>query len=306
MIKRSFTIDSTSFNKLRLGSEVLDLNIVSGAKTKPIEKFNLLINSDLLLRIEKKNRTKVRKALFTSITDAKNLVSPKLSGKLKKILSLNNYINGRIALNIQRSYDSQDAFDDFYLLLKKRWDKITELQEDLNLDLIRKDKIGFCKKCHAFRQAGGLIKGGATTRCFICQNPVTTNKTYYSLPEITTQYLSGLWLEDYVAKKLESLGWITTANIYIYGSSEVKFEIDVLATKKGKSLIVECKSGGTGLSSLSSFLAKFYDIKTDLALFVSLTKAGQDMKNMVSRRKNFYLIDHVKSDNDLVRRLKRI
>ena len=307
MIKRSLSVDATLFNRLQTGSEVLDLDIIK-ASSEPLEKYNLLINTDLLLRIEKKNRNKIRKPLLTSVVNSKNLVSSKYADKLRKICTLNDYIRDRIGLNTQRAYNSKDNFDDFYLLLQKRWDKMKELEKNLKLSLLRKDTIGYCEKCHAFRQANGLIRDGNSPRskCFMCQAIIKINKTYYSLPEATAQYIGGFWLEDYISKKLQTLNWITATNIYIYGTSGVKFEIDILATKQGKTLIVECKTGGSGLNNLSSFLAKFYDIKTDLALFASLQKTGADMKSMVSRRKNFILLDHIKSDRDLIRRLKQI
>jgi hypothetical protein len=307
VIKKSFSLDSKTFNKLQNGSDLLDLEIIDSSST-PYKKYNLLVNNDLLLRVEKKNKSKVKKILQDSLVNSKDLVSPKFSSKLKEIRALNANILEKIGSNVQRAYSTQESHDDFYLLLKQRWDKIEKLEKDLKIKILKRDSIGYCKKCHAFRQSGNLISQGDSpkSKCFICQETIAVNKTYYSLPEATAQYISGFWLEDYISKKLESLGWIIMNNIYIYGASSVKFEIDILATKQGKTLIVECKSGSSGLNNISSFLAKFYDIKTDLALYVSLPKVGHEMKNMVKRRKNFTLIDDVKSDKDIIRRLKQI
>lgn len=307
MIKKQITIEKSSYNKLRDGKEVLDLDILKASSDKE-EKYNLLINNDLLLRIDKKRKGKIRRSLSESVINSKDLVASKSAHKLKKICNLNEYIRERIIINTQRSYPSVDAFDDFYLLLQKRWREIETLEDELGLSLLKKDKIGYCEKCYAFRQAGGLTDTSASpkSKCFICENRIKANKAYYSLPESSAQYIGGFWLEDYVSNKLQKLGWITMTNIYVYGTSGVKFEIDILATKQGKSLVVECKSGGSGLNNLASFLAKFYDIKTDLALFISLPKVGSDMRSMVSRRKNFILLDQVKNDKDLLKRLREI
>jgi len=304
MIHRKINLDKDSYHLLQGGEDVLDLRLINQGNSS--EEFNLFISGDALLKIQKKG-TKIKKSVVKSIIGIKDLVSPKLSEKLKEINRADRYIKDRILLNTRRTYNAT-GFEDFYVLLTRRWEKIKKIQEELNLVLLKKDKMGFCYKCNALRQGPALVSalGKAPPKCPICQKEIKSEKFFYSLPEHLSEYIRGSWLEDYVAEKLTDLGWLALPHIYVYGTSGVKFEIDVLAAKEGKILIVECKTGNTGLNELSSFIAKFYDIKAHRALFVSLPKANKEMRNMVKKNRAFFLIDNIKNDNSLTKELKKV
>ena len=304
MKTRNISLEKKIFDSLSNGSEVLDLSI--SQQNNNTRKFNILLNDGILLRVEKKRTQRISSQISGWIRTEKNLVSKPSQKNLKEIISLNSQIKERIGMSTMRSMSRKDGFEDFYANLERRWNKISSLEKNLKVKLIKRDRIGFCDTCYNFRETAGLAGSSNRPVCRFCGKQIKKEKTYYSIPEAVAQYVNGFWFEQYIAKRLEDLGWITLTNVYIFGNSGVKFEIDVLASKGGRTLIVECKSGGSGLNDISSFIAKFYEIKTTSAAFVSIPKTQKDGHRMGQIVGGLSVIDDIKSDRDLNRKLRKI
>jgi hypothetical protein len=299
------------FDAIYNSENFLELKI--GSRSNRKKNINILISGDILLRIEKKTRTKsesafINESFVKGIVSIKNLVSAKSAGTLKEVVLLDRQIKDKVNESISRIHSGdKHGFAGFYRNIESRWERINELQKSLGLNLLRNDKVGFCNRCNAFRSGSGFPGyGAAAVICPKCNKEVTKKKSYKCLPDPIRTYIDGGWLEDYAAEKLRKLGWQVWPHIYIYGNSGVRLEIDILAIKKGFSLIVECKSGGTSAKDLSTFLAKFNDIKTNLALFISTQKVDGQIKSLVRKNFSFTLLDDIKNDRNLEKQLKNL
>lgn len=305
MLKQNINLEAKDFAALATGARIFEVVIKDKTDKKNLSKiFHVLTNRDMLLRIEKKKKDTgfVNESFIRKVVSVKNLVSPAQRKLLKEIWAYDRVIKEKVNEAVQVKRETNDQFDDRYSQLEKRWQKIEKIQKTLGLSLLRVDKIGYCKVCNALRQ---LSVDEPKPTCDNCKGGIKS-KSIKNLPPALSNYCEGRWLEDYVAERLKKLGWQVWTQLYVYGSSSVKFEIDILATKDGRTLIVECKSGKAVVKDLSAFLAKYYDIKTNLGLFISLTEVHVDMKDMVGKNPSLRVFDSIKNTRDLDARLKKL
>jgi len=304
MLKKNWKLERDYFNKLNRGSEILEIKLAS--KTDKQKTFNLIFNGVTLLRIERKKISRTNKKLLEWAHTRGDLVTKKSQNNFRRILELNKQITDEINSDSSKPNQTPDKFDDVLQHLQRRKQGIEEIQQNFKIDFIKKDKIGYCGRCNCFRQTGDLT-AAATTRipCPFCSSPITM-RAYHSLPPKTERFLGGTWFEEYIAKRLHTLGWTTFTDIYVYGNSGAKFEIDILAAKNGRTLLVECKTGPTGLTKLSSFIAKFSQIRTTSAAFITLEKMNEDDQRVAEAIGQLKLIEGVNSERGLLRRLKQL
>lgn len=90
---------------------------------------------------------------------------------------------------------------------------------------------------------------------------------------------TGFAFEDYVSKIFLSLGYTTDTNIFAFGESGVKHELDVVAKKDNRILLIECKyhnqpGGRCDVHDVLYVWARFLDLKSqfDEAWLVTNTK----------------------------------
>lgn len=315
--QRNTKLKSDDFSSVYKGEDVLEYKIKSIEKSDN-RLFNLIINGHLLLRIEKKRKGKSTSRFLNTefikrFTSIKDLASSQKNSILKNILEHDRFIKNEINAEVNKGSHTREKFMDFYAILERRWQNIEDLQAKLKLNLLRNDSYGYCPNCCALRSGGSFkklkktpIPGEEKQECHICRKEIKQNKTIKCLPDPLADYITGTWFEDYIAEKLEKIGWKVWPQIYVYGSSGAKFEIDVLATKMGYTLLVECKNKNVDMADISKFLAKFSDIKTHMALFVATTAVDAQFKTMVEKNPSFRLIDNISSDVRLNARLKKI
>lgn len=312
--KKSFNFETKDFDRIYNGTDIIEVQI--GTKKKERKCINALINGDIVLRIEKKQRNRsesffINESFIKNIISNDELVKPSFRNVLKKIFELDKQIKDKVNQTIKQGRKGDKySFDGFYLTLEKRWKDIEKLQKKIGVQLLRKDKVGYCDSCCGLRNAEGIpIKSStiAAVNCEECNNPISQKKTIMCLPDPISDYINGIWFEDFIAEKLRKLGWRVWSHIYVYGGSGVKHEIDVFAIKDGLSLLVECKTGfREDEKALPIFISKFFDIKTNLALFVSTQKIQNQFKGMIQKNPSFKLIDDIKNDRGLIIKLKEI
>lgn len=315
VLNKKLKLENKDFSQIYLGEDVLEINVMDKEKI-PRKIFDILINRDLLVRIERKrNQSKrifIDNNFIKKIVEIKNLVSPPKRKILKEVLEHNKVIREKLNTDAKCRRNSKEEFEDFYIGIKRRWEQIENLQRELGLKLLRDDRIGYCTTCFAFRAGKSSLKVKVNLKkkkknvstCDSCGKEIKNTKMIKNLPEPIVSYIEGTWFEDYVAEYLKRLGWKIWSQIYIYGNSGVKSEIDILATKDGYNMIVECKTGGVGLKDISTFLTKFYDIKTHIALFISLDKVDQQLKSMIEKNRAIKLIHDIKNDRNLNSKLR--
>ncbi len=305
MEKRNLRLDSTIVNRLNNGAELLDLKIFSKRRGDKKCYYNIVINEDTLLRIEQKGGEKAIRSVRAWTQSANKLISADSRKQLRRMLELDGQIKDKIRHSTTRAGASADGFTDFYSTLVRRWEDIRKLEQKLGIKLLRKDSIGYCDRCHVLREASGLA-GQSSPPCQICSKPITKSKVYFSLPEVIAQYINGFWFEDYVARKLEHLGWKTFVGVYVFGRSGVKHEIDIVAIKQGRTVIIECKSGNSGLSDLSMFAAKFSEIRTTSAIFISIPQVNKNLHKLSTVVGGLQVWDKIDTERRLLKMLKKM
>lgn len=304
MERRNWQLSRDAFNALNNGSGLIEIKLVSAVDKK--QAFDVLFNGVTLLRIERKKLPRGNKKLLKWVHSKGDLVSRKSQSSFQRISELHEQIRNEINKNIVKPNQTKDEFEDVSAHLARRREAIRKLEKELKVELLKADRIGYCERCRCFRQTGDLTAIGTThVPCPFCNTNISM-KTYHSLPSRSAQFISGSWFEEYVAKRLEKLGWTTFTDIYVYGNSGVKFEIDVLALKGGETLIVECKTGSVGLTRLSSFIAKFSQIRTTSAALISLLKLSADEHRVGEAVGKLRLIDDIHSEKALIKELKKL
>ena len=305
---RNLSADEKTLAAINRGDDLINLKIFSEKTTDEKCYYNIILNSDTLLRIEEKQNEKNIRNLRKWAQSAKNLVSVNARTGIRRIIDLDTQIKDKIRTSLTRSSSSADGFTDFFTGLERRWKDIEKIQKRLGVTLLRRDQIGYCSKCRTLREASGMVSGIATAPvfCKFCSKPITETKNYYCLPEASSQYVNGFWFEDYVARKLEQLGWKIFIGVYVYGRSGIKHEIDIVGIKDGRTAIFECKSGNVGLSDLSMFVAKFSEIRSTSAIFICTQKINKDLHKLGKVVGGLQVIDDIKSDNKLITKLRKV
>ncbi len=313
---KTITLPHREFSRIDNGGDLLEIKVSNGADRT--QTFDLLFNRDLLLRIEKKrsNRSRSRfinQNFINGISSIKNLVSPNQYSKIKQIIVHNTFLKDRVATNIRGGKLEIEKFNDLMSIIARRWSIIEQLQSPFSLNLLRVSRYGYCGTCHALREGESLsnfpgmrVKPSKIPVCRVCGKDITEKKPVKTIPDAIHDYLSGTWFEDYVAARLARLGWKVWPQVYIFGNSGAKFEIDILAIKDGISMVVECKTGSMALQDVTTFVAKYYDINTNIGAFISLQPSSSDAKTLTKKNYSLRLIDDFRSEKQLMKYLKKL
>jgi hypothetical protein len=112
-------------------------------------------------------------------------------------------------------------------------------------------------------------------KCIFCNSLVTRDKAcrlniHEVHPSIREVWTRGIWLEEFLASLLRRKEWQTWTHLHMLGMSGIPHEIDILGIKKGFILIAECKTGKLARSDIFTFSTKITDLKSHVALFMSL------------------------------------
>jgi len=288
----------------------LKVKYPSSEVDNPITEFNvlfsegnrttLLISPYTIIRIEYKEKragqllNKLQKKILGSFL----LMKPVNFSILRKILITNREIREKINKDqgdlIIRDTDSD--FRDFLNGIQLRSEKIDKLQKKLSFDLLRKQKEYYCKKCKAFRPGPPLSSN--IVNCRRCEQLLKGIGVNYLKKDIG-KYLNGFWLEECVAKILNSLGWKawSSPNLMVYGVSGVAHQIDVLAVKKGLILIVECKTGDFVPRQIKNLFAKYNDIKCHYAIALSMGSIHPEGKKLIEKNPAIKSCENIKNIN---------
>jgi RNase P subunit RPR2 len=269
----------------------------------------LLVGPDLLLRFQYKEQRegKILKRLKEKMLKDKKIFAAERQRFIQKFLVADREI--RELLNKDKkdlAKRNQSEFEDFLNNLKRRQDTLKTLAKKLKFEVIRPHREYFCKNCHGFRPGPGLAQTENPT-CTICSNLLKK----LSINQIDTDvvnYLTGYWLEDYIANILNKQLWKawSSPTLMIYGVSSAAHQIDVLAVKEGRVLIIECKSGEFLPTQVMNFLGKYHDIRCHKAFAVAIGRIHPDAKKIIEKNAAIDYYDNIKNYAKLVKKISQI
>ncbi len=299
--KRKITIPISSTNG---GNSVARTDIQFGSKS-----ITLLIGLDLLIRIQYKEQRekKVLKTLKGKILRDRRLFTAKNRKSTQKFLVADREI--RELLNKDKkelNKRNKSEFEDFSSNLKRRQDLLLKIAKDLNFDVVRSHKEYICKNCNGFR-AGPSLAATSKPTCALCKNLLKG----FNIQQIDTDvaaYLTGYWLEDYVANILSKNNWEawSSPTLLVYGVSGASHQVDVLAIKDGRILIIECKTGEFAPTQVMNFLGKYHDIRCHQALAVSIGKIHPDARKIIEKNVAIDYYDNINDYKKLIEKIKKL
>lgn len=270
----------------------------------------LLVGPDLLLRFQYKKETKSKtfKYLEAKIIKNKEIFTPRNQKLIQDLLIADREI--RELLNKDKkelSKRSLSEFNDFLAGLNRRQKNLSSFARDLDFNIIKLYKEYLCKRCMGFRAGPDLVEQSEKPICPICKNILKK----FSIRQIETNsvmYLTGYWFEGYIANILNTLGWKawSSPNLMIYGVSGASHQIDVLAVKKGRVLIVECKTGEFSPTQVMNLLGKYYDIRCHQALAISIGSLHPTGKKIIEKNTAISYYDNIKNYGKLLKKISQI
>lgn len=299
--KRKITIPVSSGNA---GNDVARTDIRFGDKN-----ITLLIGPDLLLRFQYKEQGggKILRLLKGKMLKDRKIFMAKRQKSVQKFLVADREM--RELLNKDKKElgkRNKSEFDDFSNNLKRRQDLLEKLSKELKFEIIKPHKEYLCKNCNGFRPGPSLT---ATDKpvCALCKSLL---KGFY-IKQIDTDvvnYLTGYWLEDYIANILNKNQWKawSSPTLMVHGVSGASHQIDVLAIKGGRVLIVECKTGEFAPTQVMNFLGKYYDIRCHKACAIAIGKIHPDAKKIIEKNAAIDYYDNIKDYKSLADKIKQI
>jgi len=299
--KRKITI-SPSLNNEENSVARADINFGN-------KNIALLIGPDLLLRFqckEQKNNRRLKR-LKEKILKDKNIFTTERQKFIQKILVADREI--RELLNKDKkelNKREKSEFDDFLNNLKRRQDTLKMLAGKLKFEVIKPHKEYFCQNCKGFRPGPDLTQTAAPT-CVRCKN-LLKKLSIIQIDTDIVNYLTGHWLEDYIANVFAILKWKawSSPTLMIHGVSGSLHQIDVLAIKNGRVLIAECKTGEFSPTQVMTFLGKYYDIRCHQALALAIGKIHPDGKKIMEKNAAIDYYDNIRSYKKLIKKISQI
>ncbi len=299
--KRKITIPTSNNNE---ESSIAQTDIRFGDKN-----ITLLIGPDLLLRFQYKEQkgNKILKRLKEKILKDKKVFSDERQRFIQKLLVADREIRELLNKD-KKELNKRDAsqFDDFLSNLKRRQVILKTFAKKLNFEVIKAHKEYFCKKCNGFRSGPDLTQT-ENPICALCKNLLKK----FSINQIdtnTVSYLTGYWFEDYIANIFNTLKWKawSSPTLMIHGVSGASHQVDVLAIKNGRVLIVECKTGEFLPTQVMNFLGKYYDIRCHKALAVAIGRIHPDAKKIIEKNTAIDYYDSISNYKKLIKKLSQI
>jgi hypothetical protein len=265
------------------------------------KKINLILNNDIILKFDFKEDKNDRKfiELKKSCFKKFKLLVPQNNKILKEILFSEMEIRTKINEDKNKNNDRPLSEEkDFLGGIDRRSNDILSWGKKLGLDLFYKHSEFYCKRCHAFRAGPGLPSSQKEEKviCLKCRNLLSEKRLVHVAKDFFP-YLNGDWLEDYIAITLNRLGWMawSSPTLMVYGVSSQPHQIDVLAIKNGKIIIVECKTTRFNPIDVKNILAKYYDIRCHYAILVSLPKINIEAQKLIEKNPAIKLCDDIKN-----------
>jgi len=273
------------------------------------KNITLLIGLDLLLRFQYKEQreNQILKQLKEKILKNKKVFIADRQRSIQMLLVADREI--RELLNKDKkelTKRNKSEFDDFLNNLKRRQDILRMLAKKLKFEVIKPYKEYFCKNCNGFRPGPDLTQKESPT-CALCKNLLKK----FSINQLDTDivnYLTGYWFEDYIANIFNMLKWKAWSSpaLMIHGVSGASHQIDVLAIKNGRVLIVECKTGDVSPTQVMNFLGKYYDIRCHKALVVVVGRIHPDAKKIIEKNAAIDYYDNIRDYKKLIRKISQI
>jgi len=292
-ISKGIISKKVKFQGKDLSNEIAQVKVFVGNG----KKINLILNNEIVLRIGIKKEEKdafLDKTKADSLKKFKLLI-PKNNSILRNMLISEVEIRSKINKDKSETIDRPKSDEkDFLGSIERRGKEISEAGKKLGIDSIKIHKEFYCDRCCGFRTGRGLVDKKEVITCLKCHNILSTRKVS-NLPTNVFSYLNGFWLEDYTANVLDSMGWTvwSSPTLEVYGVSGCPHQIDVLAIKNGRILIVECKSGEFNQNHLKNMLAKYYDIRCHHALAISIAEMHPDAKKIIEKNPAIKYCDNI-------------
>lgn len=299
--RRKITIRSSKDNN-ESGIARADINFGN-------KNITLLIGPDLLLRFQYKEQSKgkILKRLKKRILGDKKIFAAERQRLIQKLLVADREI--RELLNKDKkelNKRNKSEFDDFFSNLKRRQDTLKTIAKKLKFEIIKPHGEYYCKNCRGFRPGPDLTQT-AKPICALCKN-LLKNFNINQLDNDIVNYLTGYWIEDYIANIFNVLKWKawSSPTLMIYGTSGASHQVDVLAIKNGRVLIVECKTGEFTPTQVMNFLGKYYDIRCHHALVIAIGKIHPDAKKLIEKNPAISYNENIKNYKKLIKKISQI
>ena len=271
--------------------------------------ITLLIGPDLLLRFQYKEQkgNQALKRLKEKILKNKKVFTAERQRSIQKLLVADREI--RELLNKDKkelTKRDQSGLDDFLNNLRRRQDTLRTLAKKLKFEVIKPRKEYFCKNCNGFRPGPDLTQK-ELPKCALCKN-LLKKLSINQLDTDVVNYLTGHWLEDYIANIFNTLKWKawSSPTLLIHGVSGASHQVDVLAIKNGRVLIVECKTGEFSPTQVMNFLGKYYDIRCHQALAVAIGRIHPDAKKIIEKNAAIDYYDNIRNIRSYKKLIKKI
>lgn len=245
------------------------------------KRLTLLVGPDLLIRFEykKPEYNKRLNILQRKIMKDEKIFNSDKKKNLQKILISDREIRELINKDKKEMIRREESVsDDFLDNLKRRTENLKKFTKKMKFKIIRQYNEYYCKICKGFRSGPDLTQSkSAIPICGRCSSQLQK----FSIDKIDTDitaYLGGYWFEDYIANILNEAGWKAWASpsLLVYGVSGAPHQIDVLAIKNGRILIIECKTHEFTPLQVRNFLGKYFDIRCHQSLAISIENIHPD------------------------------
>lgn len=150
--------------------------------------------------------------------------------------------------------------------------------------------------------------------CYACAHrfgsgDARRTKLHFVKSIIREVWKEDLWMEAYMSKLLQLMGWQTRGpRVYVLGSSGVEHEIDVLGNKKGFVLACECKTGKIERKDVFNFWAKVQDIRSHVSVLALIGRLPESQtREFVSKNLSMVLLENLgqKSQRRILRDMRR-
>jgi len=301
IIKRTITIDGSQSDQ---SNKIVQTNIRFGKRT-----VTLLTGLDLLLRFEYKKQKYSRglKLIKDQILRDEKIFNPEKHFIIQKILLLDREIRETINKDKKElNRREKSEFEDFVENLKRREENLKKITKKNKLHIIKPQKDYYCECCNGFRSGPDLVPTSIPV-CNICQNKLT-KMNISRIDNDIVSYLTGYWFEDYIANMLNSYGWKawSSPTLTVYGVSGAPHQIDVLAIKNGRVLVVECKTGEFIPTQVRNFLGKYYDTRCHKALAIAIGSIHPDGIKIIEKNPAIDYYDNIKSYKKLIKKISSI
>lgn len=282
------------------------------------QNISILVGKSFILKFIPKKSVYDSNESLKKFINTPDLLKDPLGAKVRALVGLSKEISDLLSESIKTREmysgvnDSKPDFIKEYLSNQLKEQKtqiinkgetIQRLEKENNLYLAQENNLYFCKSCNAY--LGDSLES-LPENCLSC-NAITNWSDAQNIVKArfldnkVSQYLNGLWFEDYIAKLLNKLGWKTWCHGSIMGSSGIPHQVDILAinTTDGRVLIGECKTAKIQKEHVFDLSAQFNDIKSCYAFLFSYDTVFNDrLVEYMKRTAGLCLVDNLKANAD--------